>query len=62
VIEMEEEIVVINGTRHTFEVTLLEVLEYREKRVSGNDFRVFDKDITPAKREYKIIIKEAEEQ
>ncbi len=60
--EMEEEITVINGTRHTFKAKLVEVIEYAEKQVSGNDFRVFDKDITPVKREFKIIIKEAEEE
>ena len=60
--EMEEEITVINGTKHTFKAKLVEVIEYVEKRVSGNDFRVFDKDITPVKREFKIIIKEAEEE
>ena len=60
--EMEEEITVINGTRHAFKVNLVEVIEYAEKRVSGNDFRVFDKDITPVKREFKIIIREEREE
>jgi len=59
---MEEEITVINGTRHTFNVKLVEVIEYTERRVSGNDFRVFDRDITPVKREFKIIIREVEEE
>jgi len=58
---MEEEITVINGTKHTFNVKLVEVLEYTEKRVSGNDFRIFDRDITPVKREFKIILTEEKE-
>jgi len=60
--EMEEEITVINGTRHTFKAKLVEVIEYAEKRVSGNDFRVFDKDIAPTKREFKIILMEEREE
>jgi len=59
---MEKEITVINGTRHTFKAKLVEVIEYAEKQVSGNDFRVFDRDITPVKRELKIILTEEKEQ
>jgi len=61
VVEMEEEITVINGTRHTFKAKLVEVIEYAEKRVSENDFRVFDRDIIPVKRELKIILTEEKE-
>ena len=59
---MEKEITVINGTRHTLKAKLVEVIEYAEKRVSGNDFRVFDRDITPVKREFKIILTEEKEE
>ncbi len=59
---MEEEITLINGTKHTFRAKLVEVIEYVEKQVRRNDFRVFDRDITPVKREFKIIIEEVEEE
>jgi len=59
---MEEEITVINGTKHTFKAKLVEVIEYAVRRVSGNDFRVFNRDITPVKREFKIILTEEREQ
>jgi len=61
VIEMEEEIAIINRTKKTLKATLIEEIEYNERRVYATDFRVFNKDIPIAKRKFRIIIEEEEE-
>jgi len=59
---MEEEIVIINHTNKTLKVGLVEQIEYNEKRVYPNDFRVFDKDIQVTERKFKILITEENEE
>ena len=58
---MEEEIAIINRTKKTLKATLIEEIEYNERRVYATDFRVFNKDIPIAKRKFRIIIEEEEE-
>ncbi|RLF94801.1 hypothetical protein DRN52_04675 [Thermococci archaeon] len=59
---MEEEIVIINNTKKTLKATLIEEIKYDSRRVYANDFRVFDKDIPIAKREFRITVEEGEGQ
>jgi len=59
---MEEEIVIINHTNKTLKVGLVEQIEYNEKRVYANDFRVFDRDTLIAERKFKILITEEDEE
>jgi len=59
---MEEEIVIINHTKKTLKATLIEEIEYNERRVYASDFRVFDRDIPIAKRKFRIIVEEEKEQ
>ena len=55
---MEEEIVIINNTKKTLKATLIEEIEYNERRVYASDFRVFDKDIPITKRKFRVIVEE----
>jgi len=59
---MEEEIVIINNTKKTLKATLIEEIEYSERRVYMSDFRVFDRDVPIAKRKFRIILEEEKEQ
>ena len=59
---MEEEIVIINHTKKTLKATLIEEIEYNERRVYASDFRVFDRDIPITKRKFRIIVEEEKEQ
>jgi len=59
---MEEEIAIINHTKKILNVRLIEQIEYNEKRVYANDFRVFDRDTLIAERKFKILITEEDEE
>ncbi len=59
---MDEEIVIINHTKKTLKARLVEQIEYKEKRVNANDFRVFNKDIQIVERKFKVLITEENEE
>ena len=60
--EKGEEIVIINNTKKTLKATLIEEIEYDDRRAYVRDFRVFDRDIPIAKRKFRIIVEEEKEQ
>jgi len=60
--EMEEKITVINHTTKKLRAELTVLLHYQGKTVHSNDYRVFDRDTSITKREFRILITEENEE